>query len=187
MAATAAGGAAGGRAGTDAYKAAWAQVMGTQAGGNAQSEYTALTYFGPANRRIIGSTGLDTTTRARTVQQALFSTSIQHGAGGANSVFRRALEGLGYPPNEITTTNPTDAALIRAVYAERRADNGARYFRRSTQAIRNSVVNRFHNEEADALKSLQQEIDTANANPPTVDPTDNSAATPTVSPHANPQ
>ena len=183
----AAGGAAGGRAGTDAYKAAWAQVMGTQAGGNAQSEYTALTYFGPANRRIIGSTGLDTTTRARTVQQALFSTSIQHGAGGANSVFRRALEGLGYPPNEITTTNPTDAALIRAVYAERRADNGARYFRRSTQAIRNSVVNRFHNEEADALKSLQQEIDTANANPPTVDPTDNSAATPTVSPHANPQ
>ena len=48
----AAGGAAGGRAGTDAYKAAWAQVMGTQAGGNAQSEYTALTYFGPANRRI---------------------------------------------------------------------------------------------------------------------------------------
>ena len=64
----AAGGAAGGRAGTDAYKAAWAQVMGTQAGGNAQSEYTALTYFGPANRRIIGSTGLDTTTRARTVK-----------------------------------------------------------------------------------------------------------------------
>jgi hypothetical protein len=183
----AAGGPAGGRAGTDAYKAAWAQVMGTDAGGAAQSEYTALTYFGPANRRIIGSTGLDTTTRARTVQQALFSTAIQHGAGGANSVFRRALEGLGYPPAETTTTNPTDAALIRAVYAERRAENGARYFPSSTQAIRNSVVNRFHNEEADALASLQQEIDAANANPPTAEPTDNSAATPTVSPHSNPQ
>ena len=182
----AAGGPSAGRAGTDAYKAAWAQVMGTDAGSAAQSEYAALTYFGPANRRIISSTGLDTTTRARTVQQALFSTSIQHGAGGANSVFRRALEGLGYPPSEITTTNPTDAALIRAVYAERRSGNGARYFRSSTQAVRNSVVNRFHNEEADALRSLQQEIDAANANPPTVDPTDNSAATQTVRPTAPP-
>ena len=183
----AAGGPSAGRAGTEAYKAAWAQVMGTEAGGAAQSEYTALTYFGPANRRIIGSTGLDTTTRARTVQQALFSTSIQHGQGGANSVFRRALAGLGYPPSEITTTNPTDAALIRAVYAERRAENGGKYFPSSTQAVRNSVVNRFHNEEADALASLQQEIDAANATPPTVDPTDNSAATPTVTPHANPE
>jgi|SaaInl59LU_5_DNA_1037362.scaffolds.fasta_scaffold02012_3 hypothetical protein len=182
----AAGGPSAGRAGTDAYKAAWAQVMGTDAGSAAQSEYAALTYFGPANRRIISSTGLDTTTRARTVQQMLFSTGVQHGAGGANSVFRRALEGLGYPPSEITTTNPTDAALIRAVYAERRSGNGARYFRSSTQAVRNSVVNRFHNEEADALRSLQQEIDAANANPPTVDPTDNSAATQTVRPTAPP-
>ena len=136
---------------------------------------------------INSAIGLDTTTRARTVQQALFSTSIQHGAGGARRVFRGALEGLGYPPNEITTTNPTDAALIRAVYAERRAGNGSKYFPSSTQAIRNSVVNRFHNEEADALVSLQQEIDAANANPQTMEPTDDASATPTVSPHANPQ
>ena len=182
-----AGGPSAGRAGTDAYKAAWAQVMGTAAGGNAQSEYTAISYFTPANRLINNAIGLDSTQRARTVQQAVFSTSIQHGPGGARNVFRRAVEGLGYPPNEITPTQPTDAALIRAVYAERRAENGARYFRSSTQAIRNSVVNRFHNEEADALKSLEQEIAAANANPPTVDPTDNSAATSTVSPHATPQ
>ena len=182
-----AGGPSAGRAGTDAYKAAWAQVMGTAAGGNAQSEYTAISYFTPANRLINNAIGLDSTQRARTVQQAVFSTSIQHGPGGARNVFRRAVEGLGYPPNEITPTQPTDAALIRAVYAERRAENGARYFRSSTQAIRNSVVNRFHNEEADALKSLEQEIAAANANLPTVDPTDNSAATSTVSPHATPQ
>ena len=115
-------------------------------------------HFTPANRLINSAIGLDTTTRARTVQQALFSTSIQHGAGGARRVFRGALEGLGYPPNEITTTNPTDAALIRAVYAERRAGNGSKYFPSSTQAIRNSVVNRFHNEEADALVSLNKKL-----------------------------
>ena len=77
-------------------------------------------------------------------------------------MFRKALAGLGYPPNEITASQPMDAALIRAIYAERRAENGGRYFPSSPQNIRASVVNRFHNEEADALRSLQQEIDAAN-------------------------
>jgi hypothetical protein len=182
----AAGGPAGARAGTDAYKAAWAQVMGTAAGSAAQSEYAGIQYYLPGIRRIKNGTGLDLELRSSTVNQMGFSTSIQHGAGGASSVFRNALETLGYPPNTPTATEPTDAALIRAVYAQRRAGNGARYFPSSTQAVRDSVVNRFYNEEADALRSLQQEIDAANANPPTVDPTDNSAATQTVRPTAPP-
>jgi hypothetical protein len=61
-----------------------------------------------------------------------------------------------------------------------------KYFPSSSSGVRASVVNRFHNEEADALASLQQEIDAANANPPTSDPTDNSAATQTVRPTATP-
>jgi hypothetical protein len=182
----AAGGPAGARAGTDAYKAAWAQVMGTDAGSAAQSEYAGIQYYLPGIRRIKNGTGLDLELRSSTVNQMGFSTSIQHGAGGASSVFRNALETLGYPPNTPTATEPTDAALIRAVYAQRRAGNGARYFPSSTAAVRDSVVNRFYNEEADALRSLQQEIDAANANPPTVDPTDNSAATQTVRPTAPP-
>jgi hypothetical protein len=180
---SAAGGPAGARAGTEAYKAAWTQVMGTDAGGAAQSEYAGLGYFVPVQRNLQQSLGLDITQRAITVQQAAFSTSVQHGPGGARSVWRRAIEGLGYPPNQITTTQPTDAAIIRAVYAERRAENGMRYFPSSKSQIRASVVNRFHNEEADALRSLEQEIATARANPPTAEPTDNSAATRTVSPH----
>ena len=179
----AAGGPAGARAGTDAYKAAWAQVMGTAAGSAAQSEYAGIQYYLPGIRRIKNGTGLDLELRSSTVNQMGFSTSIQHGAGGASSVFRNALETLGYPPNTPTATEPTDAALIRAVYAQRRAGNGARYFPSSTQAVRNSVVNRFHNEEADALRSLEQEIAAARANPPTQEPTDNSAATATVAPH----
>ena len=180
---SAAGGPAGARAGTEAYKAAWTQVMGTDAGGAAQSEYAGLGYFVPVQRNLQQSLGLDITQRAITVQQAAFSTSVQHGPYGARSVWRRAIEGLGYPSNQITTTQPTDAAIIRAVYAERRAENGMRYFPSSKSQIRASVVNRFHNEEADALRSLEQEIATARANPPTAEPTDNSAATRTVSPH----
>ena len=183
---SAAGGPAAARAGTEAYKAAWAQVMGTDAGGAAQSEYAGLEYFVPVQRNFNRRFGLDITQRSITVQQAAFSTSVQHGAGGANGVWRRALEGLGYPPNQITTTQPTDAAIVRAVYSERRAENGGRYFPSSTQAVRNSVVNRFHNEEADALRSLEQEIAAAQANPPTAEPTDNSAATQTVRPTAPP-
>jgi len=180
---SAAGGASAGRAGTEAYKAAWVQVLGTEAGGAVQSEYAGLQYFVPGAKRIKKGAGLDVMARAFTVQQMAFSTAIQHGNGGASSVFRNALKGLGYPPNAVTETNPTDAALIRAVYAERRSGNGARYFKKSTQGVRNSVVDRFHNEEADALRSLEQEIKKAQENPPKAEPGDNSAATQTVSPH----
>lgn len=180
---SAAGGAAAARAGTEAYKTAWSQTMSTAAGGAAQSEYAGLEYFVPIQRNLQRSLGLDITQRAITVQQAAFSTSVQHGAGGARGVWRRALESLGYPSNTITATNPTDAAIIRAVYAERRAENGMRYFPSSNSQIRASVVNRFHNEEVDALKSLEQEIAIAQLNPPTAEPTDNSAATATVVPH----
>lgn len=183
----AAGGPAGARAGTDAYKAAWTQVMGTAAGSAAQSEYAGIQYYLPGVRRIKSGTGLDLELRSSTVNQMGFSTSIQHGAGGASSVFRNALETLGYPPNTPTATEPTDAALIRAVYAQRRAGNGARYFPSSTAAVRNSVVNRFHNEEADALRSLEQEIAAAQSNPPTAEPTDDSASTPTVRPTSQAQ
>ena len=183
----AAGGAAGARAGTEAYKAAWAQVMGTQAGAEAQHEYAVIAYFVPGNRLIKNRTTLDTTQRSVTVQNVVWSSAIQHGPGGARNIFQRALATLGYPPNEVTATQPTDAAIVRAVYAERRAENGGRYFRSSTSAVRASVVNRFHNEEADALRSLEQEIAAAQANPPVSDPTDNSAATQTVRPTSQAQ
>ena len=183
----AAGGAAGARAGTEAYKAAWAQVMGTQAGAEAQHEYAVIAYFVPGNRLIKNKTTLDTTQRSVTVQNVVWSSAIQHGPGGARNIFQRALATLGYPPNEVTATQPTDAAIVRAVYAERRAENGGRYFRSSTSAVRASVVNRFHNEEADALRSLEQEIAAAQANPPVSDPSDNSAATQTVRPTSQAQ
>ena len=178
----AAGGPAAARAGTDAYKAAWAQVMATSEGAEAQHEYAVVAYYVPGSRLVKNSTGLDADLRSVTLQNTIWSASIQHGPGGCRNVYRRALSTLGYPPTQVTRTEPTDAAIIRAVYAERRAENGARYFGSSTQQVRNSVVNRFHNEEADALRALEQEIAAAQANPPVAQPTDNSAATAPVTP-----
>ena len=180
---SAAGGPAAGRAGTKAYQAAWVQTMRSEEGSTAQSQYAASNYFVTGSKRILKATGLDVNLRSTTVKQAVFSTSIQHGAGGAAKVFRSALTSLGYPPNPPTTTEPTDAALLRAIYEERRSGNGSKYFRSSNQAIRNSVVDRFYNEEADAIRSLNEEILIAQATPPTSDPTDNSASTQTVAPH----
>jgi hypothetical protein len=121
------------------------------------------------------------------VQNVVWSTAIQHGQGGARNIFQRALAAIGFPPNEVSLTEPTDAAIVRAVYSERRANNGSKYFRSSTGAVRTSVVNRFHNEEADALRSLEQEIAEAQANPPTMEPTDNSSTISPVTPHSSAQ
>jgi hypothetical protein len=181
-----AGGPSAARAGTAAYKAAWAQVMATPAGAEAQHNYAVIAYYVPAARLIERNTSLDCNTRSLTLQNTVWSAAIQHGPGGARNIYKRAIASLGYPPSEVTLTDPSDAALIRAVYSERRAENGSKYFRSSTAAVRSSVVNRFHNEEADALRSLEQELNKAAENPPTMEPTDNSSTVQPVTPHSNP-
>jgi hypothetical protein len=182
-----AGGPAAARAGTPAYKAAWAQVMATPEGAEAQHQYAVVAYYAPGARLIKNRTNLDVNERSLTVQNVVWSTAIQHGQGGARNIFQRALAAIGFPPNEVSLTEPSDAAIVRAVYSERRANNGTKYFRSSTGAVRTSVVNRFHNEEADALRSLEQEIAEAQANPPTMEPTDNSSTIRPVTPHTGAQ
>ena len=58
------------------------------------------------------------------------------------------------PPWLHASTLRQDAELIRAVYAERGRDDGAAYFGRSSEAVRAGVMNRFRNEERDALQML---------------------------------
>ena len=68
------------------------------------------------------------------------------GAGGANTILKRALARTGK-----TATTVTDAELITAIYDERGANNGMKYFPSSTSGVRSSVVNRFGNEKIDNL------------------------------------
>lgn len=77
----------------------------------------------------------------------VWSTTVQHGAGGAGRVFANALAG-----EDVATMS--DADIIRAVYTERGRDDGMAYFRSSSDAVRRGVVNRFGNEQADALSAL---------------------------------
>ena len=96
-----------------------------------------------------GGTGVDLSSRSPIVGDVIWSTSVQHGPGGCARIFERAFQSLG-------TTNPSDAAIIEAVYNERGRDNGSAYFGRSTPAVRASVVRRFQNEKADGLRYLAQ-------------------------------
>jgi hypothetical protein len=66
------------------------------------------------------------------------------------------------------------------VYLERAASNGMKYFGSSTPAVRRSVVSRFKNELADALKSLIDEQESqADV---TISPDDNLAEIPPIGP-----
>jgi|TARA_B110000858_G_scaffold196903_1_gene256882 hypothetical protein len=139
------------RNGTDTFKKSWETIMSDPSAAETQHSYAISQYFVPAADKVTKSTGVDVRVKSKTLQDVLWSTAIQHGAGGCNRVFKNAIKGCG-------NTNPTDDALIVAVYNERARDNGMAYFGRSRSNIRQSVVKRFNNEKLDALKSLELEI-----------------------------
>jgi hypothetical protein len=144
-----AGGDQAARNGTDTFKNTWRTLMADPVAAESQHEYIANKYYGGGLRAIQRRTGVDLSTRSPIVGDVIWSTSVQHGAGGAARIFERAFQTLG-------TTNPSDAAIIEAVYNERGAENGMRYFGRSTPNVRSSVVRRFQNEKADGLRYLAQ-------------------------------
>ena len=146
-----AGGNSAANSGTDTFKQTWQLAMSDKANAETQHSYAVVQYFVPAADKVAKSTGIDVRVKSKTLQDVLWSTAIQHGAGGCNRVFKNAIKACG-------TDTPTDDALIVAVYNERARDNGSAYFGRSTVAVRKSVVQRFNNEKLDALKSLEQEL-----------------------------
>lgn len=94
---------------------------------------------------------LDITKRSNALQSAMWSTAVQF--GGGSSVLKRALEGK-------NPASMSDADITRALYAEKRAGNGSKWFSSSSSDIQRSVVDRFHREEADVLALIDKEGDT---------------------------
>ena len=137
--------------GIDTFRETWQLAMSEKDKAETQHAYAVIQYFVPAADKVTNSTGIDVRLKSKTLQDVLWSTSVQHGAGGCNKIFKRAIQRCG-------TKTPTDDALIVAVYNERAADNGRKYFGSSNNNIRQSVVKRFNNEKLDALKSLELEL-----------------------------
>src|SRR5262249_38423087 len=106
---------AGLKPGAEAYGAAWRQAAAEDPDefGRAQSAYADRVYYRPQVERIQGETGLDVTTRSRALQNAVYSTSVQHGSG--TGVIVRAVNQVKADPSDPAY----DADLINAIYAER--------------------------------------------------------------------
>lgn len=108
-------------------------------------------HFATAQRGVERAVpGLDFDRRSATLRDVLWSTAVQHGGGGATNVFRRALAGA-------DVAAMSDQEVIQRVYAERGAENGQKYFSRSTPEVRAAVQQRFTRESRDAQEMLLRE------------------------------
>jgi len=148
-------GLAGKKPDTPAYDTAWKQTAARDPAGflRAQHDYMQHSFYEPAAAKVKGSTGLDVSQRSRAVRETLWSTAVQHGQGGANSVFKTALAGR--DPSTLS-----DKQIIDAVYAERGRKNSAGqlvHFRSSSPEFQRGIANRFQNERQDAQAMLARE------------------------------
>lgn len=132
--------------GSKAFDSAWKGIAAMKPAefNRLQHNFIKASHFDPAAKMIKGATGFDVNRYSVAVQNVLWSTAVQHGSGGAKNIFRNA----GIRPGM------SEAEIIRRVYNERGANNGLKYFSRSSASIRQSVVNRFRNEMNDALRML---------------------------------
>jgi murein DD-endopeptidase MepM/ murein hydrolase activator NlpD len=142
--------------GTAQFTAVWKQiaVSAPAAFQQAQHDFIERTHYDPLVAKIKAEDGLDVTTRSLALQNVVWSTAVQF--GGGTEVVHRALANV-----TLTQSDPGfDAALIRAIYAERgrrRPDGKLAYFPNSSPGVQASVANRFKEEESDALSMLASE------------------------------
>jgi hypothetical protein len=145
------------QAGSQAFTAKWKEIATTQpiAFQAAQHEFIKKTHFDLLVGKIRSDDGIDVTTRSTTLQDVIWSTSVQH--GGNSSIVHLALVAIAVDP-----VHPDfDRKLISAVYAERgrkKADGNLAYFSKSSPGVQAGVAKRFKNEEIDALAMLAKEV-----------------------------
>lgn len=132
------------KAGTTAFDNAWKKEASSNSAKfqQAQHNYIAQNHYQPAVSALKKATGIDASKYSSALQNVIWSIGVQHGAGGASSIFKNA----GIKPNM------SEKTIIERLYAERSKVNV--YFKNSPQNIKNSVYNRFQSELQGALKML---------------------------------
>ena len=144
--------------GTQAFSATWREIAARepQAFADAQHAFIQRTHYDVQAARVETNTGLDVGTRSNAVQDAVWSTAVQHGPTTnaiTNAVRNVAAQGV-TPEDGVAY----DRALIDAIYAERGRrgpDGNLVYFSSSPASTQASVANRFVAERADALAMLE--------------------------------
>jgi murein DD-endopeptidase MepM/ murein hydrolase activator NlpD len=142
--------------GTAGFTARWKEIAKNEPGKfqDEQHEFIKRTHFDLLVAKVQNEDHFDITKRSHAVQDAVWSTAVQH--GGNTPIIHRALANVNASPTDANF----DRLLISAIYTERgkrRGDGKLAYFPSSSPGVQQGVANRFKNEESDALKMLATE------------------------------
>ncbi len=110
--------------------------------GELQEGFIKESHFDPAFSALSGS-GLNT--NSMKLKQVVWSTAVQHGVGGARSIFENAL-------NSISTTGKNSKKVDEKSFIEKVYDLRANQFGSSTAQVRQAVQNRLEIEKSLALR-----------------------------------
>ena len=124
----------------------------------AQHDYIKRTHYDPLVRKIEAEDGINIDGRSRALQNAVWSTALQHGPN--TPVVHRALAKLRSDGSINPDEQEFDQKLVEAIYAERSkksADGNLVYFARNSRAVQAGVERRFEEELRNALKELESQ------------------------------
>ncbi|UTA52913.1 hypothetical protein L3D22_10990 [Lysobacter soli] len=115
------------------------------------------THFDPQIEKVMRATGVDLRYHSHTLNDVVWSTAVQHGAGAG--IIITAMRSVTIPHAE---TKTYDSELISAIYAERgrtSEDGSLYYFRRNSRTVQEGVARRFVSEKRVAIERLNDEQD----------------------------
>ena len=114
----------------------------------AQKQYIDRTHFEPTKNNVTKSTGIDIANRSKALNEAVYSTSVQYGAGGGSSLLKKAWKDLG--------PDADDATLISKLQDYKQA-NVDTHFKSSEADVRAGVAKRAGQEKEMLLRVLEAE------------------------------
>ena len=114
----------------------------------AQKQYIDRTHFEPTKNNVTKSTGIDIANRSKALNEAVYSTSVQYGAGGGSSLLKKAWKDLG--------PDADDATLISKLQDYKQA-NVDTNFKSSSADMRAGVAKRAGQEKEMLLRVLEAE------------------------------
>lgn len=136
--------------GTPAFDAKWKEIAKSDPSfGVAQHNYIKANHFDPSNEALKKS-GIDLSGRSAAVQDALWSTSVQFGVGGAPKLFKQAI-------GDRDVEKMTDAEILNSLQDTKLASND-KLFAKSSPQVRVSTAKRALDEKVLLLKTLENEM-----------------------------
>lgn len=118
-----------------AFAQEWKKLAGEGKLAESEHEFIKKTHYDVGVGKVQDKNLQDMIGKSKALQEVMWSTSVQHGGGGAGSIF-----------NKVYKEGMTEQDLIKAIYAERSTKFGS-----STADVQQSVMNRFAQEQQLAL------------------------------------